>query len=132
MRRRAFHRTVFLMAAAYNIAWGICTALDPDWLFRWCGMAPSNRPEIFACLGMVIAVCGLLYVEVARAPETGGAIVLVCLLGKVFGPLGWLGLVLAGSWPVRSGVLCVFNDAIWWVPFGLYLADRRSVSTAAA
>ncbi len=38
MKRRTFHRTVFLAAGVYNIAWGLYAALDPDWLFTFAGM----------------------------------------------------------------------------------------------
>ena len=45
------------------------------------------------------------------------------LLGKVLGPIGWLKLVWSGEWPIATLVLCVPDDLIWWVPFGLYLYD---------
>jgi hypothetical protein len=63
--RRRFHRAIFLLAGIYNILWGMYAALDPQWLFRFAGMEPQNYPEIFACLGMVIGLYGLLYLEVA-------------------------------------------------------------------
>jgi hypothetical protein len=31
--------------------------------------------------------------------------------------------VLTGAWPWATGVMCLTNDLIWWVPFGLYLYD---------
>ena len=58
--RRQFHRGVFLAAAIYNVTWGLFTALDPQWLFRFADMPLLNYPEIFACLGMVIALYGVL------------------------------------------------------------------------
>ena len=54
--RRAFHRSVFVLAGIYNIVWGAWSALDPQWLFRFAGMPPQNYPEIFACLGMVVGL----------------------------------------------------------------------------
>ena len=60
------HRRVFIAAGAYNILWGLYAVLDPQWLFRVAGMPPSNTPQIFACLGMVLGLYGLLYLEVAR------------------------------------------------------------------
>ena len=71
MKRRRFHQIVFALAGAYNLGWGACSALDPQWLFRYAGMPPLNHPAIFACLGMVVGVYGLLYWQVARAPERG-------------------------------------------------------------
>lgn len=121
--RRGLHRKTFVLAGVYNLLWGAWTGLDPQWLFRVAGMAPLNHPEVFACLGMVIGVYGLLYLEVARRPEHGFAIAAIGMLGKVLGPIGWLVAVLSGRWPLASGLLILTNDLIWWIPFGLYLRD---------
>src|SRR5207237_570105 len=59
IRRRRLHRAVFLLAGFYNIAWGIYSAADPQWLFRYAGMPPINHPAIFACLGMVVGLYGI-------------------------------------------------------------------------
>jgi hypothetical protein len=123
MRRRPLHRAVFGLAALYNVLWGLYAAVDPQWLFRFAGMPPLNQPALFACLGMVIGVYGLIYAEVARRPEHGFALAAVGLLGKVLGPLGLAGLILRGEWPPATLVLCLTNDFIWWVPFTLYLWD---------
>jgi hypothetical protein len=128
--RRRWHRSVFVAAGLYNFGWGVFTVLDSQWLFRFAGMEDANYPEIFACLGMVVGLYGILYFEVARVPERGWLLAAVGLLGKVLGPLGWLQLVWTGRWPATTLVLCATNDLIWWVPFGLYLIDawpgRRS------
>ncbi len=128
MNRRRFHQVVFALAGAYNLAWGVYAAVDPQWLFRYAGMPPLNHPAIFACLGMVVGVYGLLYWQVARVPERGFEIAAVGLLGKVLGPIGLVQLIAAGTWPMKSVVLCVTNDFIWWVPFALYLLDCRNAA----
>jgi hypothetical protein len=121
--RRRFHRGVFVAAGLYNIGWGLYAAWDPQWLFRFAGMPPLNYPEIFICLGMVIGLYGLLYLEVARVPERGWLLAAVGLLGKVLGPIGMAQLLWSGRWPLAAGILCVTNDFIWWVPFAIYLVD---------
>lgn len=123
MPRRRLHQIVFLLAGLYNLGWGLFSALDPQWLFRFAGMAPQRYPEVFACLAMVVGLYGILYLDVARRPEGGWLIAAVGLAGKVLGPIG-LGLLLVrGAWPPATLVLCLTNDFIWWVPFGLYLYD---------
>ncbi|MCE9635894.1 MAG: hypothetical protein K8T90_09330 [Planctomycetes bacterium] len=121
--RRRFHRAVFLAAGLYNVVWGLWSAADPQWFFRFTGLAPLNHPEIFACLAMVVGVYGILYLEIARSPERGWLLAAVGLLGKVLGPIGLAALVATGTWPPSAVVLCVTNDLIWWLPFGLYLRD---------
>ncbi len=123
MARRKWHRGVFLAAGIYNLGWGMFSIADPQWLFRLAGMPPQNYPEIFACLGMVVGLYGILYLEVARIPERGWLLAAAGLAGKVLGPLGWLRLVWSGQWPLATLVLCLTNDLIWWIPFGLYLHD---------
>jgi hypothetical protein len=81
--RRRWHRTLFSIAGVYNILWGLYAAVDPQWLFRFAGMPPLNHPQIFACLGMVVGLYGLLYLEVARVPEKGWLLAAVGLLGKI-------------------------------------------------
>lgn len=121
--RRRFHRSSFVLAGLYNIVWGLWTALDPQWLFRFAGMTPLNHPAIFACLGMVIGLYGVLYLEVARVPERGWLLAAVGLTGKILGPLGLLVLIGQGQWPWAAGVLCLTNDFLWWPSFALYLKD---------
>jgi hypothetical protein len=123
IRRRRFHRAVFVAAGFYNIVWGLWSALDPQWLFRFAGMPPSNQPAVFACLGMVVGLYGILYLEVARVPERGWLIAAVGLTGKILGPIGMLRLIASGEWPLTAGVLCLTNDLIWWIPFAIYLRD---------
>ncbi len=121
--RRHWHRRVFLLAGGYNIGWGLFTAADPQWFFRFTGLPPINHPAIFACLGMVIGLYGVIYLEVARVPERGWLLAAVGLAGKILGPLGLALLLLRGEWPLRALVLCLPNDLIWWLPFSLYLHD---------
>ncbi|HLJ93526.1 MAG TPA: hypothetical protein VKU02_10090 [Gemmataceae bacterium] len=52
----------------------------PQWLLRFAGMPLQNYPEIFACLGMVVGLYGVLYLEVARVPERGWLLAAVGLL----------------------------------------------------
>src|SRR5262245_30545409 len=121
IRRRTFHRLVFIAAGIYNLAWGLYAVYDPQWLFRFSGLPPLNHPAIFACLGMVVGLYGIIYLEVARVPERGWLLAAVGLIGKVLGPIGLAGLILSGQWPIATIVLCLTNDLIWWLPFALYL-----------
>ena len=123
LRRRKSHRLVFCAAGIYNIAWGVHAVYDPQWFFRFTGLPPLNHPQIFACLGMVIALYGIIYLEIARVPERGWLPAVVGLLGKILGPIGLVRLILSGAWPRSTIVLSLTNDLIWWIPFSLYLYD---------
>jgi hypothetical protein len=133
LARRKFHRFIFVAAGVYNILWGLYAVADPQWLFRYAGLPPQNYPQIFACLGMVVGLYGIIYLEVARVPERGWLLAAVGLLGKLLGPLGLARLIWSGEWPPSTMILCLTNDLIWWVPFAIYLHDawpfyRREMS----
>jgi hypothetical protein len=126
--RRSLHRGVFVAAGLYNLGWGLWSASDPQWLFRLTGMPLANQPAVFGCLGMVVGLYGILYLDVARLPERGWSIAAVGLLGKVLGPIGMTWLIVSGDWPPSAFVLCVTNDLVWWIPFALYLRDAWGIS----
>lgn len=109
------------LAAVYNVVWGTFVVLFPLVPFRLLGMEAPIYPEIWQCVGMIVGVYGVGYAVAARDPVRHWPIVLVGLLGKIFGPIGFLGSVLRGRFPWGFGINILFNDLIWWVPFGLIL-----------
>jgi hypothetical protein len=121
--RRRLHRATFIAAGIYNIGWGLFSVAEPQWLFDFADMPRQNHPQVFACLGMVLGLYGILYLEVARVPERGWLLAAVGLVGKVLGPIGLFALIWSGAWPARTLVLSLTNDLIWWTPFGVYLVD---------
>ena len=123
MGHKTFYRWLFSLAGIYNIGWGIYSLVNPQWLFRFAGLPLERYPEIFACLGMMVALYGILYFEVARLPEKGWLLAAVGFLGKILGPLGWAWAVRRNHWPVSTGLLILTNDLIWWVPFAVYLRE---------
>ena len=123
-----------LIAAAYNIAWGAFVVLFPEALFRWIGADAPNYPSLWQCVGMIVGVYGVGYACAARDPLRHWPIVLVGLLGKIFGPIGFVDAALVrGQFPVEFGWTIITNDLVWWVPFALILlAAYRARSHAGA
>jgi hypothetical protein len=123
VQHRRLHQVVFVIAGIYNIAWGLYAVYDPQWLFRFSGLAPLNHPQIFQCLGMVVGLYGFVYFEAARIPENGWVLAAVGLVGKILGPIGLAISIWNQIWPKSTIVLCLTNDLIWWIPFSIYLYD---------
>ena len=122
VRPSAWMKQILLAAAVYNIAWGAFAILSPRTLFHWCGFDPlPNYPELWQCIGMIVGVYGVGYGIAARDPFRHWPIVLVGLLGKIFGPIGFVGAVSSGRFPLAMGWTIVTNDLIWWLPFGVIL-----------
>jgi len=71
---------------------------------------------------MIVGVYGVGYWIASRSPVTHWPIVLVGMLGKIFGPLGFVQAhFIDGAVPLRFGSTLLTNDLIWWVPFTLIL-----------
>jgi hypothetical protein len=122
---------VLRLAAVYNLAWGTLVILFPLAPFHWAGMEEPNYPELFQCIGMIVGVYGVGYWIAAADPYRHWPIVLVGLLGKIFGPVGFLVSALKGTLPWIAGCTILTNDLIWWLPFFLILAWAHKQSTRA-
>lgn len=123
-------------AAVYNLAWGVFVILFPQVPFAWAGMTPPNYPALVQCIGMIVGVYGIGYALAARDPVTHWPIVLVGLLGKIFGPIGFVWAASHGEFPWLAGLTILTNDVAWWFPFSAILVfaarglDARRPATA--
>lgn len=118
-------RQILVLAAIYNLVWGAWQVLAPLSFFSLLGMEPINHPMIWQGMGMVIGVYGLAYYWASFDYIRHWPIVAVGLLGKVFGPAGFVFQYLQGAAPVEFAYTLFTNDLIWWLPFTLMLADAR-------
>ncbi len=110
-------------AGIYNLLWGATTIAFPHFLFDVSGIDRLNYPEIWQCVGMIVGVYGIGYLIAAGDSRTHWPIVLVGLLGKVFGPIGFVVALLRGTFPPLFGLTILTNDLIWWIPFAMILWD---------
>lgn len=110
-------------AGIYNLSWGALAIVQPHLLFDLTGAERINYPEIWQCVGMIVGVYGIGYVIAASDSRTHWPIVLVGLLGKVFGPIGFLVALWRGTFPPLFGLTILTNDLLWWIPFAMMLWD---------
>lgn len=123
---------VLIAAAAYNLVWGAFAVIAPLTLLRMLGLEPLPLyPEFWQCIGMIVGVYGVGYAIAAFAPQRHWPIVFVGLLGKVFGPIGFVDAVGSGRLPARMGWVILTNDLIWWVPFTVILCSAWRAGGAA-
>lgn len=108
-------------AGLYNLLWGALVIIAPNLFFDLAAMARPTYPMIWQCVGMIVGVYGIGYIAAAYDPARHWPIVLVGFLGKVFGPIGFAWYLIQGAFPLHFGLVIIFNDLIWWVPFGLIL-----------
>lgn len=108
-------------AAIYNCAWGAFVVLFPSALFEWLELPLPNYLSIWQCVGMIVGVFGVGYAVAATDPFRHWPIVLVGLLGKLFGPIGFVQAAAAGEMPWSFGWTILTNDLLWWPSFGAVL-----------
>ncbi|MDC0255638.1 hypothetical protein OAK75_12125 [Bacteriovoracales bacterium] len=113
-----FHPLFLQLAALYNILWGAWIVLFPLHIFNLTGMTPPLYPEIWQCVGMIVGVYGVGYYFASKAPTLHWPITLVGLLGKIFGPIGFLHALLMERFSPLFGLVILTNDLVWWIPFG--------------
>ena len=113
---------VLRAAGIYNVLWGAWVVIWPAQFWSLVDMPQPNYPFLWQCIGMIVGVYGVGYWCAGAAPLRHWPVVLVGFLGKVFGPIGfldaWLRLEIL---PARFGIMNIFNDLIWIVPFALIL-----------
>ena len=128
--------TVLYVAAAYNLAWGLAVVALPQQTFALSGLAkdkvPLTYPQLWQCVGMIVGVYGIGYGLAGTNPVRHWPVVVVGLLGKIFGPVGYVMGVIQGETPVGLIATIVPNDLIWWVPFGLILRQAYRAHHPAA
>lgn len=108
-------------AGIYNGLWGLSVIVAPYWFFDFAGMERPLYPEIWQCVGMIVGVYGVGYLVAATDSNRHWPIVLVGLLGKIFGPIGFASALASGSFTPKAGLTILTNDLIWWIPFGVLL-----------
>jgi small multidrug resistance pump len=59
----------------------------------------------------------------ARHPAKHRHLIAIGLLGKLFGPMGFIFSAITGSLPLAFGLTLLTNDFMWWPAFMLYLRD---------
>ncbi|MEY3385794.1 MAG: hypothetical protein RIR53_605 [Bacteroidota bacterium] len=74
---------------------------------------------------MVIGLYGLAYYWASFDYVRHWPIVAIGMMGKVFGPIGYVFNILMGTAPVLFGYTLITNDLLWWAPFVMMLNHAR-------
>jgi len=126
--RRAFYQKWFLAATIYNVIWGVMVILFPRLPFQLAGIAlpqPDDLPiQFWQCIGMFVMVFAIGYYYCWRDPERYAPFILLALLGKIFGPIGFVWGWYHGLLPGYLGLTIITNDLIWWPAFGMFLYEQ--------
>ena len=119
-----------MLAAVYNLAWGTWVVLRPSDLFNWLEIDSPNYLPIWQALGMVVGVYGIGYAIAAWDAVRYWPLVLVGLIGKILGAIGFCYLYWNGNIDWSFFWQIFFNDLLWFLPFTATLYYVFKESTA--
>jgi hypothetical protein len=110
------YRGSFLLAVVYNVVWGCGVILFPRAGFALAGMEEPGTVGLllWQCIGMFVLVYAVGYWYLWRDPLRYAPFALVAVLGKVFGPIGWVWGWWQGALPGWTGLTILTNDLLWW------------------
>jgi small multidrug resistance pump len=111
------YRPWLWLAAAYNLFWGSISVLWPSFWFKVVGLPPPVESAPWQGIGMMVMLFAPGYFWAARAPERHGHLVLMGMVGKLLGPVGFLWAATSGTLPLRYGWMILANDLFWWPAF---------------
>ena len=121
-RRGRIDRLVLILAAIEAIGIAVGAVVFPQSLFGLYGQEP--RPGFLALLqfiGAADALLGIAYAYSALRLDRARLFIAVGLLAKIAVPIGWQLAVAGSQLTERTLTLIVFDDLVWWLPFGLFL-----------
>ncbi|MGK0367236.1 MAG: small multidrug resistance pump, partial [Thermoproteota archaeon] len=61
-------KPTLIAAGIYNILWGSWVIIFPKKAFEWSGANIPSYPEIWQCVGMIVAVYGVGYLISSTSP----------------------------------------------------------------
>jgi len=111
------YRPWFYAAAAYNLVWGCTNVAAPSLIFDVLSLEPPNYPALWQVVGMFVLAYAPAYWWAARHPERYPHLIVLAMLGKVLGPLGFVWSVAFADFPLLFGITILTNDLIWYPAF---------------
>jgi small multidrug resistance pump len=118
----------FYAAAAYNLVWGTIAILWPARYFQLIGVAVPDNLAIWQALAMMVLVYAPAYWWLAIDPVRHRHLVLIAMLGKTLGPMGFLWALHTQALPLAFGLTIITNDLIWWPAFFAFLMQAAPLS----
>ena len=117
------YRPWFYAAALYNLLWGLAIILFPRRTLRALDLPATVPLPLWQVIGMLVMVYAPGYWWAGRDPIRHRQLILIGLIGKLCGPVGFAWSQRVGSLPRRFGWTILTNDLLWWPAFIAYLRD---------
>jgi hypothetical protein len=123
------YRPWFYAAALYNLLWGSANVLFPRRCLRLLGLPDEAAWQpIWQVVGMFVLVYAPAYWWAGRDPARHRHLIVIGLLGKLLGPLGFAWAASRGRLPLAFGLTILTNDLLWWPVFFRFARDAARLS----
>lgn len=116
-------RGFLLIAAAYNILWGIFIGYFPETFFHWVTESKAAVPDIIAWQGKGVLLMAALYLACAIHPGKLWYLVFLAALTKIGGGLWFYFDILEQQVGDKAIFHLLMNDGIW-VPMLIFIGIR--------
>ncbi|TVR81438.1 MAG: hypothetical protein EA412_03055 [Chitinophagaceae bacterium] len=117
-------KAVLVVAGVYNIIWGVIVILFPNLMFSLSSMDVPLYPQLWQTIGMLSVVFGIGYLIASTKPFTHWPIVFIGFLSKFLSAIGFLYAASTHQLPWTFGIINIFNDLVWLIPF--FMIIRRA------
>ena len=122
----AWHGQMLKAAAVCSLLPGLYSATFPELAMSVLKVEPqAGYLELWRYLGITLCVYGVGYWCASYAPVRHSLLVMIGLLGKILGPIGFLLAARNGSLPMLPGIVFLVNGLIWSIPFTAVLLHAR-------
>lgn len=120
-RNSQWMKAILLVAGLYHIIWGSSVIIFPEFWFRLADLELPRYIQLWQCFGVYAISMGVGYLIAYTNPQRHWPIVMMGLVAKIMTPLGFIYYYFKGDLPLVILQMCITNDMVWWLPFGLLL-----------
>ena len=122
-------RGLLLLAAIYNVAWGLFIYNFPTSYFKWLTKASLEAPALISYQGLGTLIFGAIYLSAALYPLRLWFFIPLGILSKIVGAVGAYYIIMDQQITRTFIFQVIMNDLIWVVPliviFSKILAVRK-------
>ncbi len=116
-------RGFLLIAAAYNILWGVFIGYFPEAFFQWVTESKEVVPDVIGWQGKGVLLMAAIYLTCAIHPGRFWYLVFAAAVTKVVGGIWFYYTILEQEVGDKGIFHLLMNDGIW-VPFLVFVGFR--------
>lgn len=126
-----WHGKMLKAAAIYSLSSGLYSAAFPELAMSVLNVEPqAGYAELWRYLGITLCIYGVGYWCASLAPVRHSLFVMIGLLGKILGPIGFLLAARNGNLPMLPGIVFLVTGLLWSIPFTAVLLHARRLHHA--